>query len=46
MCTLDKRDNLFILTLTGDEEHLLSPIVIDSLLLALQPTTGSSPKKN
>ncbi|XP_062168016.1 enoyl-CoA delta isomerase 2, peroxisomal-like [Alnus glutinosa] len=35
MCTLEKRGNLFILTLIGDDEHRLSPAVIDSLLSAL-----------
>ncbi|KAB1219146.1 Carnitinyl-CoA dehydratase [Morella rubra] len=34
MCTLQKRGNLFFLTLTGDDEHRLSPAVIDSLLSA------------
>lgn len=35
MCTLEKRGNLFILTLIGDDENRLSPAVIDSLLSAL-----------
>jgi enoyl-CoA hydratase/carnithine racemase len=35
MCTLEKRGNLFILTLIGDDEHRLSPAVIDSILSAL-----------
>lgn len=35
MCTLEKRGNLFILTLIGDDEHRLSPAMIDSLLSAL-----------
>lgn len=39
MCTLEKRGNLFFLTLTGydddDQEHRLSPPVIDSLISAL-----------
>lgn len=35
MCTLEKRGNLFILTLIGEDEHRLSPAVIDSLLSAL-----------
>jgi|UniRef100_A0A2N9GSH1 enoyl-CoA hydratase/carnithine racemase len=35
MCTLEKRGNLFFLTLTGDDEHRLSPTLIDSLITAL-----------
>ncbi|GMN37268.1 hypothetical protein TIFTF001_042602 [Ficus carica] len=35
MCTLEKRGNLFFLTLTGDSDHRLSPSVISSLLTAL-----------
>ncbi|XP_022145482.1 enoyl-CoA delta isomerase 2, peroxisomal-like [Momordica charantia] len=35
MCTVEKRGNLFILTLTGDDEHRLSPSLIDSILAAL-----------
>lgn len=35
MCTLEKRGNLFFLTLTGDSDHRLSPSVISSLLSAL-----------
>ena len=47
MCSLEKRGNLFILTLIGDDEHRLSPAVIDSLLSALsqaksQATRGSA----
>ncbi|KAI4345772.1 hypothetical protein L6164_012868 [Bauhinia variegata] len=47
MCTLEKRGNLFLLTLTGDDEqNRLNPTVIDSLLSALsqiksQATPGS-----
>ncbi|KAJ0035201.1 hypothetical protein Pint_24626 [Pistacia integerrima] len=49
MCTLEKHDNVFILTLTGSsdlDEHRLSPPVIDSILSALsqakaQATPGS-----
>jgi enoyl-CoA hydratase/carnithine racemase len=49
MCTLEKRNNLFILTLTGAEpndEHRLNPTVISSILSALsqvksQATRGS-----
>ncbi|GMY05155.1 enoyl-CoA delta isomerase 2, peroxisomal-like [Fagus crenata] len=35
MCTLEKRGNLFFLTLTGDDDHRLSPTLIDSLITAL-----------
>ncbi|GAV57401.1 ECH domain-containing protein [Cephalotus follicularis] len=48
MCNLEKRGNLFILTLTGDgDEHRLNPTLIDSILLALsqaksQATPGSA----
>lgn len=46
MCTLEKRGDLFFLTLTGDDEHRLSLTLIDSLLSALsqaksQATRGS-----
>lgn len=46
MCTLEKKGNLFILTLTGDDEHRLNPTLIDSiqaaLLRAKVETTGPS----
>ncbi|KAM4082044.1 hypothetical protein ACJW30_11G139200 [Castanea mollissima] len=48
MCTLEKRGNLFILTLIGDDhEHRLGPHLINSLLSALaqvntQSINGSS----
>ncbi|CAA2967425.1 enoyl- delta isomerase 1, peroxisomal-like [Olea europaea subsp. europaea] len=35
MCTLEKRDGLFILTITGNDEHRLNPILIDSIRAAL-----------
>lgn len=46
MCSLEKRGNLWVLTLTGDDQNRLSPTVIDSLLstlshLASQSTPGS-----
>ncbi|KAJ1434770.1 Enoyl-CoA hydratase/isomerase [Sesbania bispinosa] len=46
MCSLEKRGNLWVLTLTGDNQHRLSPTLIHSLLstlsqLASQPTPGS-----
>ncbi|CAK9156098.1 unnamed protein product [Ilex paraguariensis] len=36
MCTLEKRGNIFILTLTGNDEHRLNPTLIDSIRAALQ----------
>ncbi|XVF38407.1 hypothetical protein REPUB_Repub20aG0099100 [Reevesia pubescens] len=47
MCTLEKRGNLFILTLTGDDQHRLNPNLISSILSALsqakaQSTRGSA----
>ncbi|XP_061375591.1 enoyl-CoA delta isomerase 2, peroxisomal-like [Gastrolobium bilobum] len=46
MCSLEKRGNLWVLTLTGDNQHRLSPTLIDSLLstlnqVASQATPGS-----
>ncbi|KAF7834028.1 enoyl-CoA delta isomerase 2, peroxisomal-like [Senna tora] len=46
MCTLEKQGSLFLLTLTGDDDHRLNPTLIDSLLSALsqiksQATPGS-----
>ena len=31
MCTLEKRGNLFILTLTGEDQHRLNPTLIDAI---------------
>ncbi|KAM7279923.1 hypothetical protein ACFE04_007057 [Oxalis oulophora] len=49
MCTLEKRNNLFILTLTGDvnDEHRLHPTLISSILSSLsqvksQATRGTA----
>lgn len=36
MCTLEKRDNIYILTLTGSGEHRLNPTLIDSIRSALR----------
>ncbi|CDO99196.1 unnamed protein product [Coffea canephora] len=46
MCTLEKRGNIFLLTLTGDDEHRLNPTLIASIRSALaavksQATKGS-----
>ncbi|KAF5770866.1 putative enoyl-CoA hydratase/isomerase, ClpP/crotonase-like domain superfamily [Helianthus annuus] len=35
MCTLEKRGNIYILTLTGDDEHRLNPTLLDSITAAL-----------
>ena len=35
MCTLEKRGNLFILTLTSEDEHRLNPTRIDAIRSAL-----------
>ncbi|GMP86019.1 hypothetical protein CsSME_00038973 [Camellia sinensis var. sinensis] len=47
MCMLEKRGNIFFLTLTGDDEHRLNPTLIGSLRSALreareQSTRGSA----
>ncbi|OAY46062.1 enoyl-CoA delta isomerase 1, peroxisomal [Manihot esculenta] len=47
MCTLEKQGNLYILTLTGPDEHRLNPTLIDSIQsalrqLRLQPLSPSS----
>ncbi|KAI4348136.1 hypothetical protein L6164_008895 [Bauhinia variegata] len=36
MCTLEKRGNLFILTLTGTDEHRLNPTLLDAIRSALR----------
>ncbi|XP_027353055.1 enoyl-CoA delta isomerase 1, peroxisomal [Abrus precatorius] len=46
MCTLEKRGNIFILTLTGDDEHRLNPTLLNSIQSSLrrlrQEATASS----
>ncbi|KAG4906825.1 hypothetical protein JHK82_055478 [Glycine max] len=46
MCTLKKRGNIFILTLTGEGEHRLNPTLLDSIQSSLhrvpQEATASS----
>ncbi|KAI8011329.1 Enoyl-CoA delta isomerase 3 [Camellia lanceoleosa] len=47
MCTLDKRGDIFFLTITGDDKHRLNPNLIESLRSALckareQSTRGSA----
>ncbi|GAU10781.1 hypothetical protein TSUD_426490, partial [Trifolium subterraneum] len=46
MCSLEKRNNLWILTITGDDQNRLNPTLIESLLstltnLSSQSTPGS-----
>ncbi|KAJ9539997.1 hypothetical protein OSB04_026503 [Centaurea solstitialis] len=48
MCTLEKRNNIYILTLTGDDDHRLNPTLLDSLTAALhrirsETTTTTTP---
>ncbi|XP_059665273.1 enoyl-CoA delta isomerase 2, peroxisomal-like [Cornus florida] len=42
MCTLEKRGNIFFLTLTGDDEHRLNPTLIASLRSALSDAKSQS----
>ncbi|XP_009586885.1 enoyl-CoA delta isomerase 1, peroxisomal [Nicotiana tomentosiformis] len=42
MCTLEKRGNIFLLTLTGTDEHRLHPNLIDSLAAALRRLRSES----
>ncbi|KAL8193009.1 hypothetical protein R6Q57_027457 [Mikania cordata] len=35
MCTLEKRGNIYILTLTGDDDHRLNPTLLDSITAAI-----------
>ncbi|XP_068645014.1 enoyl-CoA delta isomerase 2, peroxisomal-like [Aristolochia californica] len=42
MCTLEKRGRVFVLTLTGDDEHRLGPSRIDKISAALQHVRASS----
>ncbi|KAI3993395.1 hypothetical protein MKX01_010138 [Papaver californicum] len=44
MCSLEKSGNIFILTLIGDDEHRLSPTLIESIRIALkQVRTNAKP---
>ncbi|XP_031115819.1 enoyl-CoA delta isomerase 1, peroxisomal-like [Ipomoea triloba] len=36
MCTLEKRGNIFVLTLTDNDEHRLHPVLINSISAALR----------
>ncbi|XVE65874.1 hypothetical protein DITRI_Ditri08aG0034300 [Diplodiscus trichospermus] len=42
MCTLKKRGNLFLLTLTGDDQHRLNPNLTSSILSALSQAKAQS----
>ncbi|KAI3790689.1 hypothetical protein L2E82_03917 [Cichorium intybus] len=42
MCTLEKRGNVFFLTLTGDGEHRLNPTFISSIRSALSEVKSQS----
>ncbi|PIN14967.1 hypothetical protein CDL12_12392 [Handroanthus impetiginosus] len=42
MCTLQKRGDLFILIITGDDEHRLNPSLIDSIRYALRRAKSES----
>ncbi|KAI0516264.1 hypothetical protein KFK09_008936 [Dendrobium nobile] len=42
MCSLEKRDRVFILTLTGDGEHRLSPDALSSIRSALSRAKSES----
>ncbi|KAL3348911.1 hypothetical protein AABB24_022197 [Solanum stoloniferum] len=42
LCTLEKRGNIYILTLTGDDDHRLHPNLIDSISAALRRVRSES----
>ncbi|PSS32595.1 Enoyl-CoA delta isomerase 1, peroxisomal like [Actinidia chinensis var. chinensis] len=42
MCNLEKRGNLFILTLTGSDEHRLNPTLLDAIQSALHRVRSES----
>ncbi|CAN8232164.1 unnamed protein product [Cochlearia groenlandica] len=42
MCTLEKRGDLFLLTLTGDGEHRFNPTTISSILSLLEQAKSQS----
>ncbi|CAL5404553.1 unnamed protein product [Camellia sinensis] len=46
MCTLEKRGSLFILTLTGNDQHRLNPALIDSIKAALDRVRSDSSSNN
>ncbi|XP_043690300.1 enoyl-CoA delta isomerase 3-like [Telopea speciosissima] len=42
MCTLEKRGSIFLLTLTGADEHRLNPTLMDAILTALSRVRSES----
>ncbi|XP_027338996.1 enoyl-CoA delta isomerase 2, peroxisomal-like [Abrus precatorius] len=42
MCSLEKRGNVWFLTLTGDNQHRLNPTLIQSILLTLSKLSSQS----
>ncbi|CAN8232160.1 unnamed protein product [Cochlearia groenlandica] len=44
MCTLEKRNDLFILTLTGEDEHRLHPDTIQTILSLLEQAKSQATK--
>nr|BAN15749.1 3- hydroxyacyl-CoA dehydratase [Dianthus caryophyllus] len=42
MCTVEKRGNIFILTLTGDDDHRLNPTLISDIRSALSDIKSQS----
>ncbi|XP_042488947.1 enoyl-CoA delta isomerase 2, peroxisomal-like [Macadamia integrifolia] len=42
MCTLEKRGNIFVLTLIGEDEHRLNPKLIKQILSALRQVRAES----
>lgn len=42
MCTLEKRGDIYVLTLTGDDDHRLNPTLIDSIINALHRVRSES----
>ncbi|CAH9103851.1 unnamed protein product [Cuscuta epithymum] len=42
MCSLEKRGSIFILTLTGNDEHRLHPTLIDSITSAIRRVRSES----
>ncbi|XP_071732518.1 enoyl-CoA delta isomerase 2, peroxisomal-like [Rutidosis leptorrhynchoides] len=46
MCTLEKRGNIFFLTLTGADEHRLNPTLISSIRSSLSEVKSQSTRGN
>ncbi|KAK9061196.1 hypothetical protein SSX86_018376 [Deinandra increscens subsp. villosa] len=42
MCTLEKRGDIYILTLTGDDDHRLNPTLLDSITAAVHRIRSES----